>query len=171
MFRLREEINMTIRAAILLLVVFNVVAQAEPRWIEGTYRNPALGYEINVPRGLKGLTGDQSGPERGLRISLSSGGQIVVFGEPNSAEWKTPAEGMRFALAETKCSSGQREILPAHVGRLNGSKGSLVCGGRVEKFYLVFRAGGGPIYWLRLETAPMRLRTPRFSTTLRQPSD
>jgi hypothetical protein len=146
------EVNMTISAAILLLVASHVVARAEPRWVEGTYRNPALGYAIEVPRRLKGLTGDQDGPERGLRISLPSGGEILVSGEPNSLEWKTPAEGMQFAHANASCASGQSEILPAYVDRLNGSKGSLVCGDRVEKFYLAFRTGGGPIYWLRLET-------------------
>jgi membrane carboxypeptidase/penicillin-binding protein len=39
------------------------------RSVEGTYRNPTLGYSINVPRGLKATTGGDAGPERGLTIS------------------------------------------------------------------------------------------------------
>jgi hypothetical protein len=46
------------------------VAWADARWIEGTYRNPALGYLIRIPRGLKGTAGDEAGPERGVRICI-----------------------------------------------------------------------------------------------------
>jgi hypothetical protein len=116
------------------------------------YRNPALGFAVRIPRGLKGLTGDQDGPERGIRIVLPSSGQIVVFGEPNSAEWSKPADGVRAVLEHEACASGKPEFSPARVGRLDGSKGILVCGERVMEVLLVFRPGGGPIYWLRLET-------------------
>jgi hypothetical protein len=147
-----EEIKMSTKAAIALLAACIGAARAEPRWIEGAYRNPALGYSIEVPRGLKGMTGDQDGPERGLRISLPSGGEIVVFGVPNTLEWKSPAEGVRSALAREACASGRREVSRARVGTLTGAKGGLVCGDRVLKLLLAFRTGGGPTYWLRLET-------------------
>jgi hypothetical protein len=123
------------------------------RSVEGTYRNPALGYSINVPRGLKATTGGEAGPERGLTISLPSGAKIVVFGEPNSLDWKTPAEGMQATLGREECSSGRREVSATRVGSLTGAKGSLACGDRVVKAFLAFRTGGGPIYWLRLDTS------------------
>jgi dipeptidyl aminopeptidase/acylaminoacyl peptidase len=122
------------------------------RWVEGTYRNPALGYSIEIPRDLKATTGDQAGPERGLTSSLPSGGKIVVFGEPNSLEWKTPVEGVQAALRREECPSGRQEVTPARVGTLTGAKGGLVCADRVVKLLLAFRTDGGPMYWLRLDT-------------------
>jgi hypothetical protein len=62
-------------------------------------------------------------------------------------------EGVRYALAEEECVSGHQDVSPARVGRLIGAAGTLVCNIRVMKTFLVFRSGGGPIYWLRLETA------------------
>jgi hypothetical protein len=120
--------------------------------VENTYRNPARGYSIEIPRDLKATTGDQAGPERGLTISLPSGGKIVVFGEPNSLEWKTPVEGVQAALRREECPSGRQEVTPARVGTLTGAKGGLVCADRVVKLLLAFRTDGGPMYWLRLDT-------------------
>ena len=101
---------------------------------------------------MKGMAGDESGPERGVRILLPSGGKIVVFGEPNSLEWKSPKEGMRYELTLAACASNGQEVKQASIGRLSGAKGSLVCGDRVLKVLLAFRTKGGPIYWLRLDT-------------------
>ena len=98
------------------------------------------------------MAGDESGPERGVRILLPSGGKIVVFGEPNSLEWKSPKEGMRYELTFAACASDGQEVKQASIGRLSGAKGSLVCGDRVLKVLLAFRTKGGPIYWLRLDT-------------------
>jgi hypothetical protein len=137
---------------LLLQIACAVAVWAECRSIEGTYRNPALGYSIRIPRGLKGAAGDQAGPERGVRISLPSGGEIVVFGEPNSLEYKSPEEGVRAELTVKDCESRQREIKRALVGKLHGAEGNLVCGDHVLRLFLVFRTHGGPIYWLRLET-------------------
>jgi len=140
-------------AIVLLLQTFcSCLVCAELKSIEGTYRNPALGYSVKVPRGLKGVTGDQAGPERGIGISLPSGGKIVVFGEPNSAEYKTPQEGVGAELNLGGCDLGKREIKTAPVGKLRGAKGSLACDGRVVLLFLAFRTHGGPIYWLRLDT-------------------
>jgi hypothetical protein len=141
-------------AVVLCLAGWVAVAQqTQQRWVVGTYRNPALGYSIKVPGGLKGITGDQAGPERGLRILLSSGGVISVWGEPNSQVWKNPIQGVRSTLSEAKCASGQQDVAPTPVGKLSGAKGTVVCSGRVLKTFLVFRSSGGPIYWMRLETS------------------
>ena len=40
-----------------------------------------------VTGGLKAITGGESGPEPGVRISLPSGGSIIVYGEPNALEF------------------------------------------------------------------------------------
>jgi hypothetical protein len=132
------------------------LAQADARQIEGTYLNSALGYSIEIPRGLSGVARDQAGPERGLEILLPSGGKVVVFGEPNSLEWKGPEEGIRAEFANASCPFGQQEIKRARVGKLNGAKVNLVCGDHVQTVFLAFRMGGGPIYWFRLETVRAR---------------
>jgi hypothetical protein len=85
-------------------------------------------------------------------ISLPSGGKIVVFGEPNSLEYKTAEEGVSAELTLKDCSFDEREVKPALVGKLKGAKGRLVCGDRVLRLFLAFRTQGGPIYWLRLDT-------------------
>jgi len=80
---------------------------AQVRYVKGSYRNPALGYSITIPHGLKGVTGDQDGPERGIGIELPSGGKISVFGEPHSLEWKTPEEGVKAELTPAGCDSAR----------------------------------------------------------------
>jgi hypothetical protein len=142
----------TLIACIFLLQTNCAYVRAQTRSIEGTYRNPALGYSIQIPRGLQAVTGDQDGPERGVRIPLPSGGDIVVFGEPNSLEYKNSEEGVRAELELTGCGSANPEIRPATVGKIKGASGRLVCGDRVLNILLAFRPNGGPIYWLRLET-------------------
>jgi hypothetical protein len=137
---------------LLIQVVSAGVTWADARRIEGTYRNSALGYSIRIPGGLKGMAGDEAGPDRGVSILLPSGGRIVVFGEPNSFEWKSPKEGVRDELTHAACASDQEEVKQARIGRLNGAKGSLVCGDRVLRVFLTFRPKGGPVYWLRLDT-------------------
>lgn len=139
-------------ASLFGLVALTSLARPETRWMEGTYRNPALGFSVRVPRGLKAITGDESGPERGVRISLPSRGEIVVFGEPNSLEWKSPEEGVRMGIPHSDCTTDRQQIGQAKVGQLSGAEASLVCGDRVFRVLLTFRKGGGPIYWLRLET-------------------
>lgn len=136
----------------LLLANWFFIVRAQTRSIEGTYRNPAEGYSIKIPTGLKGLFGDEDGPQRGVRISLPSGGEIVVFGEPNSLEYKNPEEGIRAELKLKDCEPAQREIQPAPIGKIKGARGRLVCGDRVLTLFLAFRPGGEPIYWLRLDT-------------------
>jgi hypothetical protein len=145
--------RMLMAGVLLVPLVCAVVTWADTRWIEGTYRNPALGYSIKVPPGLRGKTGDQDGPERGLGILLPSGGTIKVYGEPNSLEWKSPGDGVRFDLTRQDCVQHEQEVKRTRVGKLSGAKASLVCGDRILTVILVFHPGGEPIYWLRLETA------------------
>jgi hypothetical protein len=126
---------------------------ADGRKVTGTYRNYAEGFSVKVPAGLEGIAGDEDGPERGVRILLRSGGSISVYGEPNSLEWKSAGEGVRWELAH-ECKSGQQKATAAIVGTLSGAQGEAVCGNHFVKVLLVFRPKGGPIYWLRLETSP-----------------
>lgn len=128
-----------IASGLLLLPGYASFSNAQSRSIEGTYRNPAEGYSIKIPPGLKGLFGDEDGPQRGVRIHLSSGGEIVVFGEPNTFEYKIPEEGIKAELKLKDCESAQREIRPAMVGKLRGARGALVCGDRALNLFLALR--------------------------------
>ena len=132
-----------------------VVAIAQERWVAGEYRNNAVGFAVRIPNGMRGLTGDRSGPERGVKISLPSGASVTVYGEPNSLEYKTAAEGIQESLSNY-CHSGEPTVSAARVGRLRGAKGRVVCGERIIEEMLAFRPGGGLIYWLRLETTNAR---------------
>jgi hypothetical protein len=58
--------------------------------------------------------------------SLASGGDVVVFGEPKSLGYKNPKEGVDTELMRTDCSSGQREVKPAHVGSLKEQEAYLL---------------------------------------------
>src|SRR5882672_572473 len=135
------KIKTVAKIAMALLAPCSSLAQTEPGWVVGTYRNPAEGHSIKIPRGLKGRVGEAAGPERGPRILLPSGGTIVVFGEPNSLEYKNPTEGVRAALDYEKCASGRQEVEQTRVGRLGGAKGSFACGDHVVKLLLAFRTG------------------------------
>ena len=108
-----------------------------------------------VPDGLEGITGDQSGPERGIRVTLPTGGTIVVYGEPNSLAFKTPSVGVRDHLDREHC--GRPAVAKARIGRLTGAEGTLICEQRALKVLLAFRPGGEPIYWFVLETTSRNL--------------
>src|SRR5260370_37044122 len=97
------------RIGIIILVISCVSAAQTARRVTGDYSNPALGYEVTVPEGLVGTTGDQAGPERGLTLSLPSGGTSAAYGEPNSLEWKTTIDGIRHSLGVEKCASNRRQ--------------------------------------------------------------
>ena len=49
------------------IVLSSALTTAKPRTVEGTYKNSVFGYSVEVPSGLKGITDDQSGPERQCR--------------------------------------------------------------------------------------------------------
>lgn len=128
-----------------------LAVRAQERSIAGEYRNYAEGFAVRIPGGLRGLTGNQAGPERGVEIQLPSGASITVDGEPNSLEYKTPAEGVSNSLSEYR-PCGEPTVSVARIGGIQGAKGRVVCGERVIVRMLAFRPGGGPNYWLRLET-------------------
>ena len=139
---------------LLCLTLSTEVVRAEERAVRGVYRNPALGYSIRIPRGLSGIAGVPSGPERGVQISLPSGGMISVYGEPNSLEWKSPFDGVQWTLENGECTSGTAGPSHTLIGRIAGAQGRLACGNAVEITFLAFRPRGGPIYWLLLTTSP-----------------
>jgi len=146
-----------VRIGIIILALSCVSAAQAARRITGKYTNPALGYEVTVPEGLAGVTGDQAGPERGFSISLSSGGTINVFGEANSLGWKSPMDGIRHSLGVEKCDSGRQQATAfGRMGRITATKGTLVCGDRLVEMLLAFRPGGEPIYWITLRTTTQK---------------
>lgn len=145
--------RLKINAALAFLFCCAAIGQDTPRNVRGKYRNPALGFSIIVPPGLTGSTGDQAGPERGISISLHSGGRILVYGEPNSLEWKSPEEGLRRSFGEQTCQSRRnQQTSPTRIGRLDAAKGKVECDDQVTEALLAFRTGGGPIYWFTLRT-------------------
>jgi hypothetical protein len=147
------------RIGIMIFLVCLVGAAQTSRRITGKYSNPALGYEVTVPEGLVGETGDQAGPERGFGISLSSGGTISVFGEPKSLEWRAPIDGIRHSLGLEKCNAVPQQTTGyGRMGRLMATKGALVCGDRLLEMLLAIRPEGGPVYWMTLRTTAQKRR-------------
>jgi len=138
-----------------LLLILAVGALQTARTVKGRYRHPGQGFSIMVPSEATGLLDGDPAIERGIRLLLPSGGSIFVYGEANSLEWPAPVDGIRWAAAqEPTCSS--QGIRNERVGKLSGSGVRLSCGETSIRLLLVFRPGGGPIYWLRLETASAR---------------
>jgi hypothetical protein len=147
----------SVRIGIIILALACVSSAQTAKRITGKYSNPALGYEITIPEGLAGTTGDQAGPERGFNLSLPSGGTISVFGEPNSLEWRAPIDGIRHALGVEKCDPvTQKATGFMRMGRLTGTTGTLLCGDRYVEMLLAFHPRGGPIYWITLHTTAQK---------------
>lgn len=116
------------------------------------YQNPALGYSIDIPKGLVGVTGDQAGPERGIEVRLKTGGVISVYGEPNSLGWSSPQDGVKYAFAHSECPKTPPKVSRVRLGNVSGAKGEQSCGGSITETMLAFRPKGGPIYWIVLRT-------------------
>ena len=139
-------------AAVSVLMVVITVPQV--RTVKGQYRHPGRGFAVTVPLDARGLLEGDPRTERGIRIALRSGGSVFVYGEMNALEWRTPAEGVHWTASvhsdRDNCSSSS--ISEAKVGPLVGAGARLLCNEMVIRYALVFRPGGGPIYWLRLET-------------------
>ena len=68
-------------AVLVLCLAMCVAAIGQQRWVTGEYRNEALGFAVRIPRGLRGLAGDEAGPERGVQISLGSSTLVAVYGD------------------------------------------------------------------------------------------
>jgi hypothetical protein len=141
-----------LRITAVTLVLTLGVAQTA-RTVKGRYRHPGQGFSVLVPERATGLLEGDPHTERGIRIALPSGGSVAAYGEPNSLEWPSPVDGIRWAVANyPKCSLDGIQT-PAKLGQLAGAGARLSCGDRIIRFLLAFRPGGGPIYWIRLETA------------------
>lgn len=97
------------RIGFIILLISCVTAAQTTKRITGKYSNPTLGYEVTIPEGLVGTTGDQAGPERGFTISLPSGGSLIVSGESNTLGWHSPMDGIRHSLGVEKCDAGRQQ--------------------------------------------------------------
>ena len=126
------------------------------------YFNYAEGFSVAIPRGLRGRAGQAAGPERGVAIPLSRdcAGVLVVYGEPNSAEWPTPAK----AITE-KVQIETEDDPKVELRRYRARLGKLAAAGvtirhpataAVEEIVIAFRPGGGPVYTARLATLESR---------------
>jgi hypothetical protein len=141
-----------------LMVVVAVASLQVSRPVKGQYRLPAKGFAVDVPREAKGFLEGDAAVERGIRIVLPSGGSVFVYGDMNGSEWRTPAEGVHSVTSvvpvRDNCAAGP--ISDLKIGQIAGAGARLVCGEDVVRLALAFRPGGGPIYWLRLETTRRR---------------
>jgi hypothetical protein len=154
-----------IRASLTTLFALGVIsiplARAEPaRQISGRYSNPSQGFSVLVPMGLAGLAGAEAGPERGVGVPLSASASMVVFAEPNSLDWKRPADGIRWAVAARRAELIETpRVTATRLGKIEASTATLRTLDDVEEIVLAFRPGGGLIYWAQLTTD--RARHPR----------
>lgn len=138
--------------AALILLAATALQDAQPVEVRGRYRCPDQGFSVLIPAATRGVLADDPGTDSGLRIVLPSGGSITVVGEANSLEWRDAAAAARWmADQETDCSPGA--IATATLGSLVGAGISLRCPDRVVSLLVGFRPGGGPVYWIRLETS------------------
>lgn len=55
------DYRMLMAGVLLIQLVLADSTWAETRWIEGTYRNPALGYSVRISLGLRGRRVDKMG--------------------------------------------------------------------------------------------------------------
>ena len=147
------EVGVMNGAAVILLVLIFTSPQ-EPRTVKGQYRLPARGFAVVVPADATGVLEGDPEVERGIRIALSSGGNVYVYADMNALEFRTPVEGIRWVTSHhsTPSDCTASAVSDAKVGRLLGAGVRRLCGEKVVRYALAFRPGGGPIYWLRLET-------------------
>lgn len=143
---------MTPLAPLVLCLAAQGVAPGAAPAEEQQYRHSGLGFAVDVPDEATRMDEGDPVTERGIHLALPSEATIRVFGEPNSLELPSPEAGVRDALAGHKgCAAGS--VRRVRVGALTGAGGRVQCGASVTRYLLVFRPGGGPIYWLRLDTS------------------
>lgn len=140
-------------AIILLFSCANVtLAQENPRIILGRYHNPAEGFSVRVPRGLKGIAGNQAGPERGVMIRLGGKRRIYVYGEPNSLDWSDTVQAIRSAIEDEGFDASKTTVASRRLGALTASRVILQNRDRALAIAIAFRPGGDPVYRARLES-------------------
>jgi hypothetical protein len=141
--------------------------QCQGRIISKRYFNYAEGFSLAVPIGLKGLAGQAAGPERGVSIPLSHNctGVVVVYGEPNSAEWQTPADAIKWEIDSTIKDDSHADVkrYKTRLGRLKAAGVSIHPRATVEvkEIVVAFRPGGGPVYTAMLTTTETRYEKDR----------
>ena len=149
--------------------------QCEGSPVTDRYVNYAEGFSVAIPAGLQGRRGQAAGPERGVSIPLSADcvGVVVVFGEPNSLEWATPAVSINWQI-DAAAQTDLRIALQKYRARLGNLRAAGVTIRRrettdVEDIVMTFRPGGGPVYTARLTTTAARYERDRgwFQKVLR----
>lgn len=139
------------------------------------YVNYAVGFSVTLPKGLFFRRPVQAGPERGAQVPLAPdcAAVVVVFGEPNSIEWRSADAAIAWEVA------WEREHDPGAVLHVYSSQmGSLMATGLhiehatmedVEDVVVALRPGGGIAYTARLATSRARYRVDlvRFLAVLR----
>jgi hypothetical protein len=136
--------------------------QCQGKAVTKRYINYAEGFSITIPAGLSGRRGQADGPERGVSIPLSQDctGVMVVFGEPNSLEWTTPADAINWEIDTAKEDSPQA-VAQQFITRLGKLKAAGVTlrhhtTDDREVIVVAFRPGGGAVYKAMLNTTGRR---------------
>jgi hypothetical protein len=139
-------------------------AQCQGEQVAGRYTNFAEGFSVQVPNAYVGRRGVQSGPERGVSIALASNCEafIVLYGEPNSLEWKSPEEGLQRLVTdatEADASVRSRNHV-ARLGRLTAAGVTMSQSGsdQIEETVMAFRPHGSPVYTATLVSSKGRYR-------------
>jgi hypothetical protein len=162
-------------AGILVLTGLGQWNQCQGNPVSRRYFNYAQGFSVAIPKGLRGRRGQSAGPERGVSIPLSRdcAGVVVVYGEPNSLEWPSPAAAISDE-AESAITDDPRAEVRRYITRLGrlraaGVKVSRRATSEVEETVVAFRPGGGPTYTARLRTTVARYERDRevFRAVLR----
>lgn len=138
--------------------------QCKGRIISERYFNNAEGFSLAIPSGLRGRTGQDDGPERGVSIPLSPdcNGVVVVYGEPNSLEWSKPADSIKWEVDSAVEDDPQSEI-QQYKTRLGKLKAAGVTIRHRANFEVMDRVvalclGGGQVYTAILSTTKARYK-------------
>jgi hypothetical protein len=126
------------------------------------YFNYAEGFSIAIPTGLLGRRGQAAGPERGVSVPLSRDctSVMVVDGEPNSLEWATPADAIKWRI-DTAKENDPRAVARRFITCLGKLKAAGVTirhhtADEWEVIVVAFRPGGGPVYEATLSATGRR---------------
>ena len=159
---------MLLAVSLICVLIVTIFGQTNPgQWkhlqcqgspVSNRYFNRAEGFSVAIPKKLRGRRGQAAGPERGVAIPISHdcSGVVVVYGEPNSFEWPTPADAIKWQI-----DSAVKDDPHAEVQRYKIRLGKVRAAGvivrhratsEVEEIVVAFRPGGGPIYTAMLAT-------------------
>jgi len=126
------------------------------------YFNYAQGFSIAIPTGLQGRRGQSAGPERGVSIPLSHDctSVMVVDGEPNSLEWATPADAIKWRI-DTAKEDDPQAVARRFITRLGKLKAAAVTirqhtTDERKVIVVAFRPGGSPVYEATLSATGKR---------------